>query len=170
MEQLAFHYMRRLMNNDPIKGHVLNVGLGKGYSARLLLDKRSVTAVTTIERDQATIDAYTFSDALERRHTIVKGDAETFTTTEKFDFIFVDIILDHEARTFTALKDFAKNAKTFLAGGGAMTFEFQADVPRERQFREVWLPANFNKEKVRDRLAFRGRRGADEMVVYRKKD
>ena len=170
MEQLAFHYMNRLMNNDPIKGHVLNVGLGVGYSARFLLDKRSVLSVTTIERDQARIDAYTFSDDLERRHNIIKADAETFTDTGKFDFIFVDIIQDHEPSTYKALRDFSTNAKRFLANGGAMVFEFQADVPEERQFREVWLPANFTKEKVRDALAFRGRRGADQMVVYRKKD
>ncbi len=169
MEQLAFHYMNRLMNNDPIKGSVLNVGLGKGYSARFLLDKRSVASVTTIERDQATIDKYTFSDALERRHNIIKADAETFRDTGKFDFIFVDIILYHEEKTYKALRDFARNAKTFLAVSGAMVFEFQADVPIERQFREVWLPANFTKEKVRDALAFRGRRGADQMVVYRRK-
>lgn len=166
IDQILYYYHEHLMTSNPI-GKVLNVGLGQGYTARLLLDKRSVQSVTSIEIDQAVADAYTaaYQDALESRHTIIVGDAASVQIQGKFDLVYIDILTAIEEEVYDAVKSVFQNLAQNTASGTDIIVEFQTDSVIERGLKE-WLEARTTKTVLRPALSpfARGRAGA--MIVY----
>jgi hypothetical protein len=136
-----------------LAGKSLNVGLGDGYSARVLLGLRGVNQVVSIDNDVSTISAYQtrfIGDPLEVRHSIINVNINTLgavlNATKPFNYILIDTIITLDDVPFSILRTFLSQVKadSILAPGGVVQILFQADVPAEREFRVHWLPANFN--------------------------
>ena len=146
-------YLQRIYG-PRCKGKVLNVGLGWGYSARVMLSLRGVNQVVTVEKDLPTIAAYQSrfaGDPLESRHNILQSDIGSLGTVlaavKPFDFIFVDTIEDLTEGPYATLRAFFAQIKTdgILAPNGVLQIEYQADTPIEREFRNQWMETNFRK-------------------------
>ncbi len=73
---------------------VLVVGLGLGLIPQTLSEVNKCSKVDVLEIDQEIIDYTTSSGHLNSDINIIKGDVYTYTTTEMYDLIIVDIIWD----------------------------------------------------------------------------
>lgn len=150
--QLPYYFSR--VYGPRLKGKVLNVGLGDGFSARAMLSLRGVTSVYTIERNLLTILDYQTrwtGDPLESRHTIINGDIAAIGTAlnaaKPFDLIFIDTIEDLTDTPLQSLRTFLTFVKTqsVLAPGGVIQIQYQSDTPFEREFRNHWMQTNFKR-------------------------
>ena len=78
-------------NNLPkpqdLEGSVLYLGLGTGYYPRYQSEK--VTKTTIVELEKASIDFC--KDIIKPEWIVLNDDVYTFETTDKFNFIFLDI-------------------------------------------------------------------------------
>ena len=177
IDQLLYHYLARLHSQRRVQGRILNVGLGSGLSAQLMLDKRGVQALVTLERSQEAIDRYrlTYSThPYEQFHKIVLGDAADLAAVRDqleapFDFVYVDTIEDFKDNHYDDLRRFCVSLKTLalLKPSGVLMIEYQADVPIEREFRNHWVKQHY--QEVMERQALNPSAGgrAQQMLYYR---
>ena len=176
IDSAIYHYFETLMGQGPVKGAILNVGLGDGYSARLFLQSRLVNRVSSLEIDEARINSYrtrfTVAEQLESRHTIVLGDASNVTLEIRaalnppFDFIFTDTISDLSEITHSTARLITSAMKSMLKPTGALSIEHHNDSYEERRFRQ-WLEDHWIKEIVRPPVSPDGRGRGGAMVLYR---
>ena len=169
IEQLVYTYFHQLLIGEIDIGTVLNVGLGKGYSARFLLDKRSVETVTTVEWDQDVIDEYTaqYGDELEDRHTIVKANVLTGNIPGTYDLIYIDLLYSATQANYDQIKTALLNLASNTVSGTHVLIEWGADSVVERALKE-WLDTVLDRTVLRGRLGPFGRGRAGDMLVYRK--
>lgn len=184
IDQTTYHFLDTLFGTGAVKGACLNVGLGEGRSARLMLVSRLVTRVSSLENTQATIDAYRArwpaNEPLEVRHTIVLGDAAApapgvvQALNPPFDFILVDTITEFSDNVYQALRNIMNGAKNgLLKAGGFVIIEFQGDGgvdqgTLERDFK-IWLTTDWLKTSTRPALAPSGSGRSAEIVLYKLK-
>lgn len=173
VEQAMYFFLEGALASPVCKGSVLNVGLGPGLSARLLLLSRRVTRVVTVENNPATIAAYREkypdTEALERRHTIVEWDAATVPGTAlqpPFDWVYVDTIHDATQEEMNTLESILGNVKGLLAVGGSITFEGVGDRGPGRHLLNRMEDAGWTSMIVRGKLAETGVGRAGAMVVW----
>ena len=170
IEQLAYSYFDQLLSgNMPTVGDVLNVGLGKGFSARFLLDRKPVTSVTTIEWDQSVIDTYEakFNDALEADHTIIHDNVLTGTFPGTYNLIYVDMLYAPDQANYDTIKNALLNLAPNTASGTWVLIEWASDNVIERELKE-WLDTVLTRTMIRNRLSPFGRGRAADMVIWRK--
>jgi len=165
IDQALLNYLIAL-TAVPIQGRILNVGLGQGFTARLMLDKRLVSEVVTVEIDPEVIAAYEakYDDALEDFHTIVPGDARTVQLEGVFTVAFVDILSQGTQAEYDGLKAVAQNLGPHLTDKSAIVFEWAADTTAERSMRR-WLEDNLVRHVARPALSPVGR-GMAAAVEY----
>lgn len=168
IDQTMLNYLYAL-TAVPVQGRILNVGLGEGYSARLMLDKRLVTEVVTVEVDPEVVAAYQakYDDALEAFHTIVTGDVKTVALTGTFTVALIDILSQGTQDEYNGLKAAALHLAPYLTNNSAIVFEWGADTTQERSMR-VWLEDNLVKHTVRPALSPFGRRMAAAVEFWTK--
>lgn len=177
IDQLVFNYMNKLLSNTAMLGDCLNIGLGYGHSARLMLQSRLVNRVVSLEVDQTVIDDYRTrfpaNEVLEVRHTIVQGDAANpapglvQALNPPFDFIYCDIQYDNSEATFDALKNVLTAAKNgILKQNGFLLLENHGDNYNFREFM-VWVNQYYTVTTTRQALTFNGRGWAAPMRVLR---
>lgn len=169
IEQLAYAYFERLLTGDINIGDVLNVGLGKGYSARFLLDKRSVNTVTTIEWEQSRIDTYQakFSDAIEANHMIIHDNVLTGTFPGTYNLIYVDLLYAPDQANYDQIKNALINLAPNTVSGTYVLVEWASDNVIERSLKE-WLDTVLTRTVLRNRVSPFGRGRAGDMIIWRK--
>ena len=126
IDQLLFHWANTFLGTPIVRGRCLNIGLGAGASARLMLALRHVDSVHSIELDPKLIDAYraTFNDDLEQYHEIFEQDVLKMTNWKNlYDFVLLDAEFD-SAACLTVMQ----NIGAVLDSGGAVVAEW---LPRE---------------------------------------
>ena len=170
IEQLAYMYFDRLMTgNMPTIGDILNIGLGQGFSARFLLDRKPVTSVTTVEIDASVIATYEgkFSDALEASHTIINDNVLTATIPGTYDLVYIDLINAPDQANYDKIKNALINLDSNIVSGTWVIVEWSSDNVIERDLKE-WLDSVLTKTFIRNRLSPFGRGRAADMVAWRK--
>jgi len=135
-----------------LQGKCLNVGLGDGDSARVMLSLRGITQVVSLEKDASVITAYQtrwIGDPAETRHTPIQVNINTLGTvlnaTKPYNYILVDTIENLTEVPYNILRTFLTQVKTdaILAPTGVVQIMYQADVPSEREFKVHWMETNF---------------------------
>lgn len=95
IDQMVYHWAETFLGIGVVKGRCLNIGLGPGTSARLMLQSRVVDSVHSVEIDPKVISAYKATyqgDPLEAQHTIFEQDIRTMTKWDSlYDFALLDI-------------------------------------------------------------------------------
>ena len=108
LDKKLFKKILKQIKSDSI--NVLDIGGGTGWLCDLVknLDERIVvTQIVDIDNDAKKI-------AEEKGHRYYKGRIEEFTSTEKFDFVFLLNLLEHVAKPLDVLK---KIEQTLNPGG-----------------------------------------------------
>lgn len=173
IHNLHYNFLLGCMKNHVVRGRVLNVGLGAGASARILLDSRRVDFVVTLERDEAVIDAYRAiypADEFNewKRHEIKWQDARASLTVGPafFDWIYFDIFRNHTPEEMAECRAVVENLASYLKPDGALTLEYLADTLEEGKFRR-WMDESWTTEEVRPGLTETGTARAQPMRIYR---
>ena len=176
VEQAAYFLVASVFGfSNYCKGAVLNVGLGKGLSARAFLFSRFITRVSSVEILQPTIDdyraLYPVNETLETRHTLVLGNAATVPANQinpPFNFVYIDTISNWEDATINDLKAVVTRLKLpgAIAVGGVLCIQWHADVRAERLARQWMEDQGWMPEVVRPALAENGWGRAANMLVY----
>jgi hypothetical protein len=89
---IDFVYAKDLLYSqfDLAYGDVLITGLGFGILAKALSEKPEVRSVTVIELEGDVINAFTLSNTLNDKVTIIQDDASTYTSDIKYDCLLPD--------------------------------------------------------------------------------
>lgn len=167
IEQLLYHYLAKLYGNPVVHGRVLNIGLGQGLSARLLLHLRTVSQVVTIENNSAVILVYeeTYRDNLEKNHLIECADAQDMDPIGLFDCVFFDIV---NLLPYDGMMKALSRVKECIHPTSHIIIEWNSDTDDVQRLRK-WLQENFQEIRVRAELAPLGSARAGPMFVYKPK-
>lgn len=120
--------------DDKPNGDCLEIGLGLGVASKLILDKKNVKLLTTVEIDPDVIAIYEkMHPEQPENHKIVNASGMDYLvqTDKTFDFIFLDFydVIDEE--TLPEIKDHVEVGKDKLNPGGEIMGWFDPFTPEE---------------------------------------
>ena len=110
MEKSGIRFLTKYIEQNKIK-NILEIGSAIGYSAILMASSNQETMVTTIERDETRyIEALKNIKefGLEKRITLILGDALDLDIKDKYDLIFIDAAKGQYTKFF---KKYSNNLK-----------------------------------------------------------
>lgn len=103
---------------DKLWGSILYLGMGNSFIPRLQSD--NVIKTTILEIEDYVIEYNKKNDLLKKDWIIIKGDAYTYKTNEKFDFIFIDIF--YEEIDSITMNSLIRKYKEYLNYGGKILY------------------------------------------------
>ena len=112
MQKSGINFLTKYINENNVK-NILEIGTAIGYSAIKMATCNDKVKVTTIERDNerymtALKNIKDFN--LEKRITLISGDALDINLTDKYDLIFIDAAKSQSIKFFEKYsKNLAKN-------------------------------------------------------------
>ena len=112
MQKSGINFLTKYINENNVK-NILEIGTAIGYSAIKMATCNDKVKVTTIERDNerymtALKNIKDFN--LEKRITLISGDALDINLTDKYDLIFIDAAKGQYIKFFEKYsKNLAKN-------------------------------------------------------------
>lgn len=101
-------------------GNVFVAGLGIGLVLLAIQNKPEVTEITILEKEQEVIDLIAKHLPLNSKVKLVKGDAFTYKTDEKFDVLYFDIWNSISAENYEEMKALTKLYRKNKAKGGTI--------------------------------------------------
>jgi spermidine synthase len=145
-------YMPQLMHKP--KGNCLEIGLGLGVASRCIMTFPAVNHLTTVEKNKDVIATHNATIYIlegrvnkwesynKSKHSIVNQEGLNYllTTTEKYDFIFMDFYIHIDEDTLPVIKDMASAAKRCLNKGGIISGWLDPYTPLEfyKEFEDIF--------------------------------
>ena len=150
MQKSGINFLTKYINENNVK-NILEIGTAIGYSAIKMATCNDKVKVTTIERDNerymtALKNIKDFN--LEKRITLISGDALDINLTDKYDLIFID------AAKGQYIKFFEKYSKNLAKNGVIISdnIEFHGLVEQEERIESKNLRQLVNK--IRNYIEF----------------